>query len=614
MREFLYDYSMARNNERINHKLFSRTNDKPLWEYLVDSCKNLAVIPQLELYSWEYVTDQSKINIALNKKNTKDKKIKNNKLLDRTVPLAGTLTDLLKLTFKKTVGGSVEYVTREMLVFKQLKSGEYYINGKKALPIHQITENSTYVKDNVVKYKATLFGINMEKVNATVSFTDGSNVVAKTFVLGLFEKKINPLIYFLAQYGVEETISIFSLEDVVAVVPKPVDPDNYKYTAVSKNCYVEVDENAIDAHPFVMIFVASLRNALATEKNASYKDVHTTDYWLEILASQFSKKSVQKGKRVLISFSKIMDPTSRARLHVSKWHKRDTYSIIRWMMVNFDHILRKDNHDLANKRIRTTETLAYYFDAHITRNINSVLNAENITSGSIDRLLNSINLFTMMKAIYSNKNSPYSLFRYERYNDLDAVNLSRYTFKGPGGLNGGKNGTSSIYRDIYPSHYLRFDLNSSSDPGLTGYLAANVDIKEGGYFEHVKEPDFYEDEIEETLSPLRQFRKDYQKERLHIRDVEMSKNDKGQIVLSRVKSDKELLEEVKKNPYAHGLYLTHNGRFRLMPRYETNKAGRVVLKPRSLSNNGKVVYTLNKKSQIILEPRDGRVIGPSKKK
>src|SRR5699024_5370574 len=103
------------------------------------------------------------------------------------------------------------------------------------------------------------------------------------------------------------------------------------------------------------------------------------------------KRSVDKGKRVWISFKKITDPYTKERLRLKKRHKDNTAKIIRWMMVNYDELLKKDSNDLCNKRMRVNETQAYFFDNYITRNVYSLLNTDNPPFEKYVRLLNSIN-------------------------------------------------------------------------------------------------------------------------------------------------------------------------------------------------------------------------------
>ena len=71
MREFLAQYS-ERNDDKINHGLFDRKFDRPLVDFVVDSIKNLEVLPAIKLDSWELVTDQTKIRTTINKRLNKE--------------------------------------------------------------------------------------------------------------------------------------------------------------------------------------------------------------------------------------------------------------------------------------------------------------------------------------------------------------------------------------------------------------------------------------------------------------------------------------------------------------------------------------------------------------
>ena len=182
------------------------------------------------------------------------------------------------------------------------------------------------------------------------------------------------------------------------------------------------------------------------------------------------------------------------------------------------------------------------------------------------------------------------MFRYERYNDFDAIDLSRYTMKGPTGLNGGKKGIAMIYRDIYPSQYGRYDLNvcSSSDPGLTGYLTANVKVYNNGYFDPGKnEPDEY-DPIIDTITD-RYGSELYTRSRMqHIR-LELSRDKEGFIRLKKRKTLKELLREFQEDPYRYGLYRGENGFLRLRPRMTGRDAkGFIVLTKKVVPKNEEI--------------------------
>lgn len=571
MKDFIAQYC-KKNEERINPDLFNRSFDKPLVDYIVDTCKNLEVLPAITLESWEYITDQTKIQTEINKRLTKDPKIKNNKSLERLASPNKSLYDLLILHFRVDAKGQTARITRKLRIPK-LIDGRYYMRGGKlVLPLIQIVDNSTFVKGNTLNFKTTLYPIKLNTSRIKLTFTDGESVSVPRFHIDLFKKVTNPLYYFLARYGLQGTIELFNLDRIMSVVDDIIDDGRYMYLKINSNLYLEVHEKGFYAHEFVGKFVGSLYDVLIADKNKiTLKDAYDEEYWLGRLAEIFSKKrNPNKGERVLISFKKITDPYTKARLKLPKHHKRDTFRIVRWMMVNNEHLLKKDSNDLKNKRMRVNEIQAYYFDSYIARNVYSLLNTDNPPFEKYVRLLNSINEFTLIRSSGGGgKGNTTSMFRFERFNDFDAIELSRFTLKGPTGLNGGKKKTSMQYRDIYPSHIGRYDLNvcSSSDPGLTGYLCANLKFDKDGHFDFENnEPDEYDKKIDKLLD--KRSEEGYVKERAEYIKVQLSRDDDGFIVLKPKHTQEEWTHEFMKDPWKYGLYWEDNG-LRLIPKMES---------------------------------------------
>ena len=124
MKEFLAKYC-TKNEEKINPDLFNRSFDKPLVDYIVDTCKNLEVLPGVKLESYEYITDQTQIHATINKRNKRDPKIKNNKCLERLTSTNISIYDMLVLHFRVTAKGQEAVVTRRIWVPKLIK-GRYY--------------------------------------------------------------------------------------------------------------------------------------------------------------------------------------------------------------------------------------------------------------------------------------------------------------------------------------------------------------------------------------------------------------------------------------------------------------------------------------------------------
>lgn len=551
MRDFFHQYC-EKNKRRINPAIFKRTFDKPLHEYIVDTCKNLEVLPPITFDGYELITDQTKINLYVNKEISKDSKIRSNKTLEKLIPSKPSICDMLILHFTISLRGRVKHVTRRMLVFKQLPGCTYYIRGKRVTPLVQVVDNSTYVKGNSLKFKTTLVPIDLSTIHKELVFTDGTYFKCPVFQLNLFSKVCNPLLYFLAKYDIADVIEMFKLEKVMSVVSRPIDEKNCYYVKINSDVYLEVVKKAVYSHEFVLPFAATMTNVLVTDKNITIKDVYSNVYWLERLAEIFGKKTVDKGEKVLISFAKIMDPTTIKKLAIRDKHKRDAHTVVRWMMTNYTELLKKDNHNLENKRIRVNECIAHYFDAYATRNVNSLLNNDNATMDRYVKMLNAISEFTLFKAIGGS--NPYNLFRYERYNDYEAINISRYTMKGPTGINGSKNRVANQYRDIYPSQIGRFDLNvCSSSPGLTGYLTIDCQIDETGRFSNrLIEPDNYDSSIKEALTGINS--EDYRKSRDVVSTDDRLRDEQGFIVLERKLTAQEVNRMFQKDPEKYGMY------------------------------------------------------------
>lgn len=575
MREFIAEYC-KKNEKKINYDLFNRTFDKPLANYIVDTCKNLEVIPGITLTGYEYVTDQTQIHSSVDKRNSRDPKIRNNKSLERLASPNSSIYDMLVLHFHVDVKGKQADVTKRIWVPKQI--GQYYVrNGKEVMSLIQVVDNSTFVKQdskkkgNELNFKTTLYPIKLAAVPIKIKFVDGEAFTVPTFRLDLFTKKSNPLMYILAKYGIEQTIEFFDLEKVVCVTNKILDDDTYRYIQINQNLYIEVHEKALFMHDFVSKFIGSLYECLGFGKlKITLQEVYSKEYWLERLSELFIKKrSVDKGLRVLISFEKIMDPYTRRRLCLKGYQKKNTFTIMRWMMTNYEELMRKDSNDLRTKRMRVNETQAFFIESYITKNVYSLLNNDNPSFERYMKLFNAFSedmIFRSSRSVGGAGGSQSSMFRYERYNDFDAIALSRYTLKGPTGLNGGKKATALKYRDIYPSHLGRYDVNvcSSSDQGLTGFLCANAKFDDNGYFDADKtEPNSYDPVIEKRVDKICE--KDYVKRRQDYIQQELSRGDDGFIKLQRKRSNAEMNAEFRKYPWQYGLYW-RAGELHLMPK------------------------------------------------
>ena len=612
MYDFLHKYSIEKNSKRINESIITRSYDKPLYEYIVECCKGLEVLPPVKLESWRLITDQTKINFKLNKKLVKDPKIKNNKNLESLIPMNDSLNDMLEFKFSVTIKGETKYFTRRMLVLKPVKGNYYILGGKRILPINQVVDNSTFVKGNILNYKTTGFPMKLtiknykleanpdDKVSkkgkskkCKLISSDDISIKTAKFQIDVFLKECNPLLYFLARYGIMDTIEMFDLGDVISLTTRVNDLSNYIYLKINNNLFIEANREILFAHDFILRFLATLHDVIANASSSNLKDLLSTEFWLCELGSVFNKKTVDKGKKVLISFSKILDATTSARLNVSKMHRKNSHTLLRWLMTNFSEHLKKDNHNLKLKRVRVNEHIAYHLNQALTRNMNSILNSDSASMERYEKLLNAISENTLFKAMKSSSKNvnPYALFRYEAYNSFsNIIDSSRWSFKGVTGLNGGKYKTSPQYRDIYPSHIGRFDLYvcSSSDPGLTGYLTSNCKIDDMGYFDsNGSEPDIYDQIILNATDRVKE--KKYRKKRMDLLKVELSRGEDGFIELKRKRTAAEINADIRDNYQNYGMFRIGNDLY---------------LKPKLQNVNSKGFMELKLKPGASLNPKD----------
>lgn len=593
----MLDYMSSRSEDfrdQINPAMFKRSFDKPLHMYAVEICSNLNVIPGLELISWELITDQSKIDIKLNKKIFKDKSVLKNTSIDKLYSIHKTETDLLMLTFRVNASGYDHTITRQMLIPHQDENGYYTLNGKKTLPIIQIVDSSTYTHKSVLNMKALIMGIKLDKEVVKLNTSEGL-LKDKCFKIDLFSKIINPLLYFVAEFGLIETIEYFGLEGIMAITQEKNDVKKFLYAETKmSNVFVEIDKRYL-SNKFISSFFTTYVG-LFTE-DVKIGTLFSTDYWLERLSENFTKRTADTN--VLISFKRFMDKGTLSRLTtIDKFDRKNTFTILRFCMRNYDDLMKKDNHDLENRRLRVNESIASHFEKTLTKNINSLLGS-NFNIDRINKLLNAIHEKAFLRAIGS-----HDLFRRERFNDFDAINLARYSFKGPAGINGNKNTIAAVHRNIYPSHAGRIDFNvcSANAPGLTGYLTCNVKLF-GANFSDKMEPQSYSHDIKKLKTKHESYNKNLakvRKDRLLMEQYLNSKTGKYEIEIVKTSEEKRA-EMMAKDSY----FLDKDGRVLLFEKSRFDSEGRLIIPIDEDVIEARTKYRVNSKGQVIIEFRPG---------
>lgn len=614
MKKFIAAVSKKKTAE-INPALFDRTKEPSIAEFIISGLKVIESLPYIKFVKWEHITDASKIDIKLNRKHIKNKAISKDKEITKIVSIRDTAQEMLRMEFIIDFDGDTRYIKKNLLIPSYIDPYHMYINSKEVLPQKQIVDMSTYNQKKSVKLKTTLTPIDIykEEVKNGLETSTGKVFKVKKYILNLFTKEINPLYYYLAKFALHGTIKYFGFKDIIDVTDTEYDKDINYYFHTEKDLFIEVDKRFFDSSETVRIFTAMFKDVFDQKiKNDCIDDI---DYWVIKLGSMFTtntKNQLNKGYNVLVSFDRILDDITKNNLRLDKKHLQSTFSLIRWLLLNFSELRKKNNHDLETKRIRCNEVTAFYFIQRMAERVNVLLNRKKLTIESIEKIFN-FNPDELFRLMISNKNS---LLKYDAdINCFELLNALRFSFLGSQGISGGKN-IGIQFRDIYPSHLGRIDLNGVShgkNTALTGFIVPRCKIYGNGYFaKESNDPDNFNKEFNKLRDKL--YNKDIENRKAEIQELKYSKLSKdfkyiterferrdGRIVIhrhSRVGKHLDTNQYIisSRNPNIgyrktyrnkQGMLMTYDDRYLIKRRYKLNKSNnKFIISP---SNGNKYI-------------------------
>jgi hypothetical protein len=193
------------------------------------------------------------------------------------------------------------------------------------------------------------------------------------------------------------------------------------------------------------------------------------------------------------------------------------------------------------KRMRCNEVTAFYFIQSMSQRINQLLNKKKLSIEAIERIFN-WNSEELFRIMLSSKNT---LLKYDAdINCFDMLNALRFSFLGSQGISGGKN-IGDQFRDIYPSHLGRIDLNGIShgkNTALTGFIVPKCKVYGDGFFSKESlDPDNFANEMGELRKSFKNVKIDLRKSEISVlKNSKLRKSNKknfemrdGRIVIHR---------------------------------------------------------------------------------
>lgn len=502
------------NVKHFNLGLINREQDRDLKEHVIDVFKSLNVIEYIKYVSHEYIDDARQIDMTVYSQFDRDKKYnKDDGAEERTIRLLESKVGELRVKFQLTCGNESKIVEKRFLLPLVDEFGYYKLNGKRFFLIYQLVDSSTYTLGQSVVLKS-IRPVTCNRMYTTIKDVTAEEYKVSKFTVIAFNKNMDILNFFFAKYGVAFTLMYLGVNQIMQFVDSydPNDEENL-YFSIRANMLLRVNKSLFERFDYVRNITGSI---LAVIKNRTTRDnLENLDYWTERLgalrtgAKPYNYHS--KGVDTLVSFDRMIDLGTSNILKLAEVNKGDTYSVLRWMIQNFDVLRKKDDMNLDNKRLRCNEFIAGFLTAEFSLRVDQkiIRSRRRVTMRRIESLLG------MSGDIIINKLHRSGLFRSnEAVDDMDFFTKLSYTTKGPNAL-GNNNGGSSMaikYRGIDTSYLGNIDIMvcGSSDPGASGTLTPFADVKDLNF----NDTSEVQDSLFEFEKALREHRKSLDKSKM----------------------------------------------------------------------------------------------------
>ena len=208
--------------------------------------------------------------------------------------------------------------------------------------------------------------------------------------------------------GLKNTIAYFGLQDVIKILPfdplfsddhaDQYDHERYRYFGVNE-IILQVDRYLMENVPFVGNFTAMIAACMSADFPMTMETVENTMYWtcrVGSIGSAHSKNLetfAEKGKTTMYMIERLLDTITQVNLRLPECYKKNIYSILRWMILDFDSLKNRNNMDLDNKRIRKNEYIVMSsLGKKINENINKLIEKKSKSKlNTMDTLLELFN-------------------------------------------------------------------------------------------------------------------------------------------------------------------------------------------------------------------------------
>lgn len=327
MKDFIKDYNNT-NEENINFDLMTRSHDADLTEYVVNTCKSLEVLKYIKFIGYEYITDETKIDINYYMSTRKKSKKKNE---TKYMYLQDSRYGEMHLKFHlKCKDRSLTFIKKILLPVAD--DNDYYlVKGKRHSLLYQLVDSSTYTTRQNLTLKS-LRPITMKRTERIYSDTDGTKHSAPSYAIYIFKKEVDILLFYFAKIGVSRTLEYFSVNHIMKFKSEIEDTINNIYFSINSKLHVEINRHFFDKYPYVKSIVFMILN-ICTNR-LTVEDLENKSFWIEKIGSMNATNAynyLEKGTNTLVFFDRLLDETTKNILKIHDENNKNIYSVIRWI-------------------------------------------------------------------------------------------------------------------------------------------------------------------------------------------------------------------------------------------------------------------------------------------
>lgn len=513
MKDYIHMYNHPA-TDFYNMDFLTGSMDYSIEDLVVICMKELEAISNITIESVETIYDMDEIDINEHMINKNYKKKRDDTEIPKFKYMSTDTYAEMRFGIRIKTNLNEKFIVKKILIPVQV-DGYYTINNKKSKAIWQLLEASVYTQRGRITLKSRMPIIIYKSKNRPIVDVNGEiyNVRPFSYAMDTRGKKrrapnvskrnknkfINPMMIFAAKVGVHKAIKFMGMENAIKIVETAV-PDSPKYLYFPLDeVFIRVHKKMFDELRMVQSVVGMLCNLGNRDYPVEWSNLDETNYWIARVGFIGAPKDKQlksyyeKGKTAILMIERLYDTLTKLNLRLPDSQKDTIYTILRWMMYEYDNLRQKDNIDITTKRIRKNEYIVKSsLGRKLSENINKIIpKLSESRQNSMDTLFEIFN-FPSNIILNGMKNLNDLIKNDDIVNDMAILQDMAYSSKGPESL--GENSTKNVMlrmRDIHPSFIGKIDPNcsSNSDVGMSGgSIVPTVTLYDKFFFCEEREP------------------------------------------------------------------------------------------------------------------------------